>query len=162
MEVLCVKRLKEDCEFGQVFLQLYCEIEQMSFHRHFCFVRSFNTFFLVSLYGPFFPCTVFGHSSGGGGVYSYSSDTVEGPRAPAVKLTGPGAPIGITRLGSPASPRKVPVDAVACRAFSRSGGSKPLLSPKSRRGVPSSPRWATQWMGSVGNPCDSSLAPHHP
>ena len=32
----------------------------------------------------------------------------------------------------------------------------------SRRGVPSSPRWATQWMGSVGNPCDPSLAPHHP
>jgi len=32
----------------------------------------------------------------------------------------------------------------------------------SRRGVPSSPGWATQWMGSVGNPCDPSLAPHHP
>ena len=29
---------------------------------------------------------------------------------------GPGAPIGVTRLGSPASPRIVPVDAAACRA----------------------------------------------
>ena len=47
-----------ECEFGQVFgvwvfLQFVCEIEQMSFHRHFCFVRSFLTFFLVSLYGSF-------------------------------------------------------------------------------------------------------------
>jgi len=29
----------------------------------------------------------------------------------------PAPHLGITRLGSPASPRKVPVDAVACRAF---------------------------------------------
>jgi len=29
----------------------------------------------------------------------------------------PGPPIGVTRLGSPASPRIVPVDAVACRAY---------------------------------------------
>ena len=30
---------------------------------------------------------------------------------------GPGAPIWVARLGSPASPRLVPVDAVACRAY---------------------------------------------
>ena len=29
----------------------------------------------------------------------------------------PGPPIGVTRLGSPASPRKIPVDAAACRAY---------------------------------------------
>ena len=34
-----------ECEFGQVFLQFVCEIEQMSFHRHVCLVRSFSTFF---------------------------------------------------------------------------------------------------------------------
>jgi hypothetical protein len=37
----------------------------------------------------------------------------------------PGPPIGVTRLGSPASPRIVPVDAAACRAY-RDPGSKPL------------------------------------
>ena len=34
--------------------------------------------------------------------------------------SGPGAPTGVTRLGSPASPRimmMVPVDAAACRAY---------------------------------------------
>ena len=29
----------------------------------------------------------------------------------------PGPPTGVTRLGSPASPRIVPVDAAACRAY---------------------------------------------
>ena len=37
----------------------------------------------------------------------------------------PGPPIWVTRLGSPASPRIVPVDAAACRAY-RDPGSKPL------------------------------------
>jgi len=34
----------------------------------------------------------------------------------------PGPPIGVTRLGSPASPRLVPVAAVACRAYRDPGG----------------------------------------
>jgi hypothetical protein len=29
----------------------------------------------------------------------------------------PGPPIGVARLGSPASPRLVPVDVVACRGY---------------------------------------------
>ena len=40
----------------------------------------------------------------------------------------PGPPIGVTRLGSPASPRLVPVAAVACRAYRDSGG---VNAPKS-------------------------------
>jgi hypothetical protein len=43
----------------------------------------------------------------------------------------PGPPPGVTRLGSPASPRMVPVDAGGyLLGLSRSGGSKPLLRPK--------------------------------
>ena len=34
----------------------------------------------------------------------------------------PGPPVGVTRLGSPASPRIVPVDAAACRAYRDPGG----------------------------------------
>ena len=34
----------------------------------------------------------------------------------------PGPPIGVTRLGSPASPRIVPIDAAACRAYRDPGG----------------------------------------
>ena len=40
----------------------------------------------------------------------------------------PGPPIGVTRLDSPASPRLVPVDAVACRAYRDPGGTN---APKS-------------------------------
>ena len=36
----------------------------------------------------------------------------------------PGPPIGVTRLGSPASPRIVPVDAAACRAYRRDPGGR--------------------------------------
>ena len=41
----------------------------------------------------------------------------------------PGPPTGVTRLGSPASPLMVPVDATCLPGLSRSGGSKPLPSP---------------------------------
>ena len=40
----------------------------------------------------------------------------------------PGPPIGVTRLGSPASPRIVPVDAAACRAYRDPGGETALKS----------------------------------
>ena len=38
-------------------------------------------------------------------------------RAQLVLSRVPGPPTGVTRLGSPASPRMVPVDAAACRAY---------------------------------------------
>ena len=53
----------------------------------------------------------------------------------------PGPPIGVTRLGSPASPRIVPVDAAACRAY-RDPGTRyrdQSLSPKYRHTGPGRP-----------------------
>ena len=52
-------------------------------------------------------------------------------RAQLCLVSGPGwgPPTGVKCLGSPASPRMVPVDAAACRAYRDLGDSKPHLSP---------------------------------
>ena len=76
----------------------------------------------------------------------------------------PGSPIGVTRLGSPASPRLVPVDAVACRAYRDPGvptllGPGPAVinttSPKSRHSQKDTVR--LNWLGTQNSGVPSDL-----
>ena len=60
---------------------------------------------------------------GGGGVYSYSMDTIEGPRAPAVKLTA--------RHSSLTSPNPSGCTGSRLPVLTRTGGKRTLQSPKS-------------------------------